>query len=329
MLREAVAEDPDYAEAWSALSQAYVHMGDAYRAPREILLPAREAAIKAVSLDDQLSDAHLVLGGIALTYDWNFPLAKREFERAIALDPNSAVAHRIYGWYLARAERNYVAARQEMATARRLDPLNTWPWWGESGVAIAQGDYEGALRLAERVMEIDPEFLYDEDPIAHVYVAMGRWKDALKRYQSIPASRFNRPNFELAICYAHTGQVARARVILVELEKLAQERYVDHTHLAAIHAALGDKDKAFAALDQALNDRSARVYAPRFYPWLAPLREDPRFVELENKIARSQLPQSAEVASRPFRKASRFYRFATSPKTKRMRFSPTAFRTIS
>jgi TolB-like protein/Tfp pilus assembly protein PilF len=303
MLREAVAEDPDYAEAWSALSQAYVHMGDAYRAPREILLPAREAAIKAVSLDDQLSDAHLVLGGIALTYDWNFPLAKREFERAIALDPNSAVAHRIYGWYLARAERNYVAARQEMATARRLDPLNTWPWWGESGVAIAQGDYEGALRLAERVMEINPEFLYDEDPIAHVYVAMGRWNDALQRYQSIPASRFNRPNFELAICYAHTGQVARARVILVELEKLAQERYVDHTHLAAIHAALGDKDKAFAALDQALNDRSARVYAPRFYPWLAPLREDPRFVELENKIARSQLPQSAEVASRPFEKS--------------------------
>jgi len=303
MLREAVAEDPDYAEAWSALSQAYVHMGDAYRAPREILLPARDAAIKAVSLDDQLSDVHLVLGGIALTYDWNFPLAKREFERAIALDPNSAVAHRLYGWYLARAERNYVAARQEMATARRLDPLNTWPWWGESGVAIAQGDYEGALRLAERVMEINPEFLYDEDPIAHVYVAMGRWNDALQRYQSIPASRFNRPNFELAICYAHTGQVARSRVILVELEKLAQERYVDHTHLAAIHAALGDKDKAFAALDQALNDRSARVYAPRFYPWLAPLREDPRFVELENKIARSQLPQSAEVASRPFEKS--------------------------
>ena len=174
---------------------------------------------------------------------------------------------------------------------------------GGVGVAIAQGDYEGALRLAERVMEIDPEFLYDEDPIAHVYFAMGRWNDPLQRYQSLPAPPFHRPNFELAICYAHTGQVARARVILVELEKLAQERYVDHTHLAAIHAALGDKDKAFAALDQALNDRSARVYAPRFYPWLAPLREDPRFVELENKIARSQLPQSAEVASRPFEKS--------------------------
>src|SRR2546430_16552454 len=161
MLREAVAEDPDYAEAWSALSQAYVHMGDAYRAPREILLPAREAAIKAVSLDDQLSDAHLVLGGIALTYDWNFPLAKRELERAIALDPNSAVAHRIYGWYLARAERNYVAARQEMATARRLDPPNKRPGGGGAGGGLGPGDYEGALRLGARGMGIESVFFYD------------------------------------------------------------------------------------------------------------------------------------------------------------------------
>src|SRR4029077_10297418 len=222
---------------------------------------------------------------------------------AIAVDPDSSDAHRLYGWYLARAERNFVAARQEMAHARALDPLYTWPLWAESSVAIAQGDYGSALRLAARVIEINPEFLYDEDPIAHVYVAMERWQDGVKRYESIPPARFNRPNFELAICYARTGQIARARDILEKLEKLAQQRYVDHTHIAAIYAALGDNDRAFAALDQAFQDRSARVYAPRFYPWLVPLREDPRFVELENKIARSQLPQSAEVASRSFDKS--------------------------
>ncbi len=102
----------------------------------------------------------------------------------------------------------------------------------------------------------------------------------------------------MAICYAHTGQLGRAREILAELEKLAQQRYVDHTHLAAIHAALGDTDKAFAALDQALSDRSARVYAPRFYPWLAPLRKDPRFLILENKIAAARLATSSDSASR-------------------------------
>ena len=72
---------------------------------------------------------------------------------------------------------------------------------------------------------------------------------------------------------------------------------MDHTHLAGIHAALADKDKAFAALEQALKDRSARVYASRFYPWLAPLKDDPRFVELEKKVANSQLPVSSESRS--------------------------------
>ncbi len=250
-----------------------------------------------MALDESLAAGHMVRAGIALSYDWNFPLAKREFERAIALDPNSADAHRLYGWYLARAERNFVAARQEMAKARTLDPFYTWPLWGESSVAIAQGDHESALRLAKRVIEINPQFLYDEDPIAHVYVAMGRWQEGVKRYESIPPARFNRPNFELAICYAHTGRIARARQILAQLEALAQQRYVDHTHLAGIHAALADKDKAFAALEQALKDRSARVYASRFYPWLAPLKDDPRFVELENKVANSQLPVSSESRS--------------------------------
>ena len=294
LLREAVAEDPHYAMAWAELSAAYVHIGDAYRAPREILTLARDAAEKAVALDESLATGHMMLAGIALTYDWNFPLAKREFERAIALDPNSSDAHRLYGWYLARAERNFVAARQEMAKARTLDPFYTWPLWAESSVAIAQGDHESALQLAKRVIEINPQFLYDEDPIAHVYVAMGRWQDGVKRYESIPSARFNRPNFELAICYAQTGQVARARQILAELEALAHQRYVDHTHLAGIYAALADKDKAFAALEQALKDRSARVYASRFYPWLDPLKDDPRFVELENKVANSQFPVSSE-----------------------------------
>jgi hypothetical protein len=88
----------------------------------------------------------------------------------------------------------------------------------------------------------------------------------------------------LAVCYAHAGETARAKQILKELEALAQHRYVDRTHIAAIHAALGDKDKAFAELDQARQDRSARISAPRFYPWLAPLFDDPRFADLLHRI---------------------------------------------
>jgi hypothetical protein len=96
---------------------------------------------------------------------------------------------------------------------------------------------------------------------------------------------------------AHTGETARAKQILNELEALARRRYVDQTHIAGIYAALGDKDKAFAALERACSERSARVSAPRFYPWLAPLTDDPRFAALEYKVTHSAIVLPAEPES--------------------------------
>ena len=164
----------------------------------------------------------------------------------------------------------------------------------ECRIAIADGDNDAGLQLAEQVMEADSAFFYDVDPIANVYAAMGRWPDAVKRYRSLPPSRMTRPNFQLAICYTQTDQSDRARQILAELEELARHRYVDQAHLAAIYAALGEKDKAFAALDQACADRSARVSTPRFYQWLQPLFDDPRFAALEFKVAHSAIVPPAQ-----------------------------------
>ncbi len=295
LLQEAVAEDPHYAIAWGDLAGAYLTIADAYRAPLEVLGPMRRAALKSVENDDGAGVGHIWLGAVSMLYDRNFPLAKRELERAVALDPNSSDAHRWLAWYRARVERNFDAGRMEIQRARALDPGYTWPLMFECLIAIARGEYQDALQLAERVMEIDPQFFYDVDPIATVYAAMGRWPDAIKRYESLPAGRMTRPNFQLAVCYAQTGQPDRAREILTALEELAKHRYVDQSHFAAIYAALGEKDKAFAALDEACTDRSARVSTPRFYQWLAPLFDDPRFAQLEYKVAHSAISSSAEV----------------------------------
>ena len=295
LLQEAVTEDPHYAMAWGDLAGAYLTIADAYRAPLEVLGPMRHAALMAVQSDDGAGVGHIWLGAVSMLYDRNFPLAKDELERAVALDPNSSDAHRWLGWYRARVERDFEAGRAELQRARALDPSYTWPIMFESYIAIARGEYEPALQLAEQVMEIDPRFFYDVDPIANVYAAQGRWQAAAKRYESLPAGVLTRPNFQLAICYAQTSQSERARRILTDLEALAGQRYVDKTHLAAIYAALGDKDKAFAALDQACSDRSARVSTPRFYSWLAPLLDDPRFAALEYKVTHSAISTPLEV----------------------------------
>ena len=289
LLRQAVTEDPNYAMAWGDLAGAYLTIADAYRAPLDVLEPMRNAALMAVKSDDNAAVGHIWLGAVSMLYDRNFPLAKRELECAVALDPNSSDAHRWLGWYMARVERKFDLGRAQLEQARALDPFYTWPLVFESAINLAQGDDQSALQLAERIMEIDPHFFYDVDPVANVYAAMSRWQEAVKRYESLPAGTLTRPNFQLALCYAQLGESERPRKILADLQAIAKQRYVDQTHIAAIYAALGDKDNAFAALDRAADERSARISTPRFFPWLAPLLKDPRFTALENKVAHSAI----------------------------------------
>ena len=298
LLRQAVTEDSHYAMAWGDLAGAYLTIADAYRAPRNVLGPMRRAALMAVETDEGRGVGHIWLGAVSMLYDRNFPLARRELERAVALDPNSSDAHRWLGWYLARVERDFHGGRAELEKARALDPFYTWPLMFECFIDIASGDYNSATQFAQRVMEIDPRFFYDVDPIASVYAAEGHWQEAITRYESLPAGLMKQPNFQLAICFAHTGQTDRARRILTDLEALARHRYVDQARLAAIYAALGEKDPAFAALDQACDDRSARVSTPRFYSWLAPLFDDPRFAVLEEKVRHSAITSSPWLGGR-------------------------------
>jgi TolB-like protein/Tfp pilus assembly protein PilF len=294
LLQEAVKEDPHYARAWGDLAGAYLTIADAYRAPLDVLSPMRHAALMAVKNGEGDGLGHIWLGSVSMLYDRNFPLAKHELERAVELAPSSSDAHRWLGWYRARVEGDFVAGRAEVQRARALDPSYTWPIMFECQIAQARGDYESALQLSQQVMEIDPHFFYDVDPIANVYSAMGRWQDAVARYESLPAGTLTRPNFQLAICYAHVGQIEKTRQIAKDLEELSRHRYVDRTHLAAIYAVLGEKDKAFAALDRACAERSARISTPRFYQWLEPLFNDPRFAALEYKVNHSVLREEKQ-----------------------------------
>ena len=294
LLQRAVAEDPHYAMAWGDLAGAYLTIADAYRPPREVLGRMRQAAMMAVQTDEGSGVGHIWLGAVSMLYDRNFPLAKRELQRAVTLNPNSADAHRWLGWYLARVERDFDGGRAELQKARSLDPLYTWPLMFESLIQLARGDFQSAMRLAEQVLELDPHFFYDVDPIANVYCGEGRWLEAARRYESLPRETMTKPNFQLALCYAHLGENDKARRILADLEILSQRRYIDQVHLAAIYAALGERDQAFAALDRACDDRSARVSTPRFYGWLSPLFDDPRFAVLEHNVAHSAILMASQ-----------------------------------
>jgi TolB-like protein len=120
----ALEQDPGYAEAWAGLSDAYDLLGDfGISRPQEVLPKAKEAAQRALALDEGLSEAHVSLGGELLHLEWSWLAAEKELQRAIALDPNNAMAHQWYGYYLISMGR-FEGAIQEMKQARDLDPLS-------------------------------------------------------------------------------------------------------------------------------------------------------------------------------------------------------------
>lgn len=295
LFNQAIAIDPNYAAAWAGMARAYIYLADVYRAPLSILPAMRGAAEKAVTLNPDLAEGHLQLGYIAMSYELDFPKAKREIELALKLRPSLAEAHALMGFYLLRIGKDAAAARKDLQAAEKLDPLNPWyPRW-EAYAAIAQGNEADAMQLAQRVNRIDPMFAYNGDAVAMVDAAFGHWQACVDRYTQQHA-KLSTSSPQLAICQAHTGETAQARATLQALLADAQHRYVDRTYIAAIDAALGDKDGAMAQLEQAYRDRSAHMNSLWLNPWYRPLHGDPRFEALTARIAAGEPPPASPAS---------------------------------
>src|SRR6185437_10220397 len=232
------------------------------------------------------------------SYDMDFAKAKRELELALKLRPSLAEAHALMGFYLLRVGKDPAAARKDLQRAEKLDPLNPWyPRW-EAYAAIAQGNEADAMKLAQRVNQIDPAFAYNGDAVAMVDGAFGHWEACVDRYTQQHA-KLSTSSPQLAICQAHTGETAQAAAALQALLADAQNRYVDRTYIAAIYAALGDKDAATAQLEQAYRDRSAHMDALWLNPWYRPLHGDPRFEALVARVAAGGHPSVPPASNVP------------------------------
>ncbi|MES2405637.1 MAG: hypothetical protein V4567_15060 [Pseudomonadota bacterium] len=289
LFNQAIAIDPNYAAAWAGMARAYIYLADVYRAPLSLLPAMRGAAEKAVALNPDLAEGHLQIGYIAMSYELDFAKAKRELELALKLRPSLAEARALMGFYLLRVGRDAAAARKELQSAEKLDPLNPWyPRW-EAYAAIAQGNEADAMQLAQRVNRIDPAFAYNGDAVAMVDGAFGHWQACVDRYTQQHAKP-STSSPQLAICQAHTGETAQARAALQTLLADAQHHYVDRTYIAAIYAALDDKNDAMAELEQAWRDRSAHMNALWLNPWYRPLHGDPRFEALIERVAKGGQP---------------------------------------
>ncbi len=155
--QEAIEKDPNYALAYTALSECYWQLGQPLRAmpKREAMPRAEELAMKALEIDNSLSEAHAGLGFVNLFYDWDWAEAEKEFKLAIELDPSSAYAHLGYGLFLETMGR-FDEAIEEGRRSQLLDPLNS------SGVLVEffhnARRYDEAIEQAQTLLEMNPNF---------------------------------------------------------------------------------------------------------------------------------------------------------------------------
>lgn len=281
--QQAIALDSGYAAAWAGLADDYVILGHEHGAPPDVFPRARAIARKALELDETQADAYMVLGHIAFEYDWNWTEAERLFRRAIELNPSDARAHFIYGGGFLIAMSRFEEAEREMRSASELDPLSPAIAAVASYPALYAGRYaeaEVTLRSAQRVFPDDDEVL---GALGLVHALEGRFAEA-----TAELNRAGDALGRLAWAYGRAGQRDTALVLLRRLEERARRDYVSPMEFVRAYLGLGDQERALDYLEAAYRGRLREMAWLNVLPYLAPLRDHPRFRAL---VARMEFPR--------------------------------------
>ncbi len=294
-LQRATEQDPDFALAYVGLADAY-NIGNilGVYSPKESLSNARTAAIKALSLDPSLAEAHAALGMEKSHYEFDFPGAQAEFLKAIELNPNSAYAHLFYAnCYLAPMGRMSEAI-SENQRALQLDPLSL-PINNFMGMTyMFAGDYEKADQQFQRTIAMDPTF-----PLAHQYfsfllTAMGRYEQAIAENEksellggASPEDAAGEAAKKLRAYKTggERGYWQHNLDLTLRALKAPNGLFVSASDLASSYALAGEKDEAFQWLDKAYAERDGKDIALlNCDPAFKNLHGDPRFADLLRRI---------------------------------------------
>ncbi len=257
----------------------------AYLPSLEVFPKAKRAALKALELDETLTEAYISLAYVKYIYDWDWFGAEADLNWAIGLNPSYATAHHYYGIFLKNMGR-FDEALLEMAKARNLDPLSL-PISTSIGYLLYQsGQYDQAIRQCQKVLEIDTEFPGAHRTLGLIYLKQSMVQESLEELRRAVEYSGGSPLYaaELALAYASAGNQQEAQKILEELQELALVRYVPNYSQAIIYAALGEVDQAFLSLEKSFEEKSSMIAEIKVDPNLDSLRSDPRFSLLREKM---------------------------------------------
>jgi len=283
--QQAIAKDPNYAPAYAGLANSYALLPGYTLAPASKYMPkAREAALRALAIDDDLPEAHVALALILENYDWDWSTAEKEYRRAIELNPNYATAHHWYAEFLTWRGR-FDEALRESEDARRLDPLSLIIATDRGAILYFSRQYDRAIEQFQGVREMDPSFGRTH-LVVDAYLQQGRFAEALANLEDWRRTSGDGIHISsrLVYLYGRMGQTDKARAELRKLEAVNRTQSLDPVPMALAYVGIGDKEAALRSLEKAYAERSNLLTALKVEPVYDPLRDDPRFQELLRRV---------------------------------------------
>jgi serine/threonine-protein kinase len=290
LFQQAIDLDPAYAPAWSGLADASAVLASwQFADPAEMFPVAATAARRALELDESLAEAHASLGFVKMNWEWDWDGVLRELHRAIELNPNHETAHRWLSAFLAGIGQVDAA----MPIARRallLDPISVLPHMNLGIIHYLSGKNAEAEAEFRRVLEMQPGFLRGQSFLGAILMLQGQVEEATPLLEALADSGQRAPIYvwPLGMCYALAGRMEDAHAML---DPITRSNFPP-LYRAMAHNVLGEREAAFVALEQGLEERSDWMYSLTTQPWLLDLHDDPRFQAVRAKL---RLPERTAV----------------------------------
>ncbi len=288
---QAIARDPNYALAYAGLGETYILLPYYTGAdPKDVRPKARAAALKALELNPNLAEAHNAMGKILNTDEIDLQKSIREYQRAIELSPNYAGAHHWLGNGPLAGLARFDEAIAEGMRSTELDPLSAINLIDLGVTYIYAHRFKEAEAEFKKALEIDSAFAYAHWMYGVLLQVSGDLEGARAQY----ATARERENDAQAIAFraqlgAKMGRREEAVRALSTLDELAKHQYVEAYYRALLYISLGQKDQALAALEQSYAERDGDdIGVIKVDPLLDPLRGDPRFEALVQKVVGSK-----------------------------------------
>ena len=283
--QQAIDKDPNFAKAYAALASVYsVWIPGMAQGPRDRMPKAREFAMKALALDNTISESHSTLGMIHLFYDWNWSAAEEEYKQAIALNPSFFWVH---SWHarglVARGQAEQAVAEAQRVIGLSPSPLNwDYPIW----VFVLARREDRARERSEQLLRVAPQWTWAHFSAATVYELQGDSEKAAQ--ESLKADELfgaeSTKMAQLKEAFAKSGAQGYWRRTLENYKETAKSNYVEPVLVAETCVRIGDKECAFEWLERGYEERDDLMINLKVEPLLDSLHSDPRFQDLVRRV---------------------------------------------